>query len=403
MRLKLCFHEQILTQHYKEVNSDVDQLSKRLHSLYMEEYLKRSESFEKRLSIEPVTPREELYLLFRMAGPLMQSKLGRFIDLTQIPVTFLHGNPHMDNYVKTFRGSAMLDFDRSRMGPYCWDIIRFLSSLSLRGESKKEFLDRKVVDYFIDAYITHYLNPDIPAKRLKMLKNADPQKWQLNSRSYLDGNKKWAKKMRENPLALDDAFIQELLKKYLESRQELILLDEYKVSEVGMCPGSFGKNHYIYALVPRNPDSHKDAIILDIKEVYEEKDTKFFFNPFPHHGLRMIEASKIFADGMEERLGYCTLKNDQYWGRQIPSFAVKVKSYLSKNEQMDFAYSVASELGKGHRKGLPDGVSVDVIEKDFLKNFDAYFKIAKLLTLELELAHESIKKKNKLYQDYRSW
>ena len=44
----------------------------------------------------------------------------------------------------------------------------------------------------------------------------------------------------------------------------------------------------------------------------------------------MIEASKIFADGMEERLGYCTHQGKQYWGRQIPSFSVKVKKFLEK-------------------------------------------------------------------------
>lgn len=347
--------------------------------------------------------REARYLLFRMAGPYMQAKLSRFLDLTKVPQTFIHGNPHIDNYVKTFHGSAMMDFDRSRIGPYCWDIIRFLSSLSLRREDNDDFLDRKVVECFIDSYITHFLYPDIPHKQLKMLKNAEPEKWQMNTREYLKANKKWARKMRQFPIGPKSDHAVALLQKFLESRQETALLNEYYIDEVGLTPGSLGKKHYIYSLMPKNPDSHKDAILLDVKEVYAEKDTKFFFSPVQHHGLRMIEASKLFADGMEDRLGYCTFHNKQYWGREIPSFAVKVKKFLNKDEQCDFAYSVGSELGKGHRKGLRDPKGADALERDFQQNFDRYYKISKLFTYELALAFEAMQRKIKLYQDFQNW
>lgn len=209
--------------------------------------------------------------------------------------------------------------------------------------------------------------------------------------------------MHDSSLNVKSEQVVMLLKGHLESRQELSLLDEYEVKEAGVTPGSFGKKHFIYSLLPKNPDSHLDAIMLDIKEVYEEKDTKYFHSPFQHHGLRMIEASKIFADGLEERLGYCTFQNKQYWGRQIPSFAVKVKKYLNEDEQCDFACSVGSELGKGHRKGLKDSTQAVLIEKDFQANFDKYYKISKLFTFELSLAYEAMSRKIALYQDYRSW
>jgi uncharacterized protein (DUF2252 family) len=369
----------------------------------MEEYIRRSQIFQKRLGTTPLSRKEEIYLLFRMAGPIMQNKLHRFINLNKVPVTFIHGNPHLDNYVRTFRGSAMIDFDRSRIGPYCWDIIRFLSSLSLKRDDSDGFLDRKVAEYFIDAYMTHFLHPDIPAKSLKLLRNVGPEKWQATTRDYLQANKKWAKKMREKPLHPKSEQVLGLLRKYLESRGEVHLLNQFKVAEVGEAHGSFGKKHYIYSLVPIDRDSHQDSILLDIKEVYQEKDSKFFHNPYPHHGLRMIEASKIFAPDMEERLGYCTFKNTQYWGRQLPSFAIKVKKYLNKEEQCDLAYSVGSELGKGHSKGIKNPEFSSLLEKDFTNNFDTYFKISKLLTYELRIAYESIRRKNQLYKDFRGW
>jgi hypothetical protein len=369
----------------------------------MEEYLRRSHVFQKRLSIAPLPRKEARYLFFRLAGPIMQSKLPRFVDLTKVPTTFIHGNPHVDNYVKTFRGSAMMDFDRSRMGPYCWDIIRFLSSLALRKENGNEFLDRTVIEYFIDSYFTCFLHPDIPHKQLKMLKGAVPEKWQLTTRDYLDSNKKWAKKMRQFPVDQKSPQVIQLLQKFLESRQELNLLNEYFIDEVGHTPGSLGKKHFIYSLLPKNPDSRNDAILLDIKEVYDEKDNRFFYSPCDHHGLRMIQASKVFADGMEERLGYCTFHQKQYWGREIPSFAVKVKKFLDKDELCDFASSVGSELGKGHRKGLKNPADAILIEKDFQANFDTYLKISKLFTYELSLAFEVIRRKTKLYQDFKGW
>ncbi len=369
----------------------------------MEEYLRHTHVFQKRLSIDSLSMKEARFLLFRMGGPIMQSRLARFVDLTKVPTTFIHGNPHIDNYVRTVNGSAMLDFDRSRMGPYAWDIIRFLGSLSLRRDEGGGFLDHRVVEYFIDAYITHFMHPEIPAKQLKMLKSAEPDKWQMNTKEYLNSNKRWSKKMRDYSVSPKHELANQVLHKFLESRNETSLMSEYYIKELGFTPGTLGKKHFIYALMPKNPDSRKDAILLDIKEVYAEKDTKFFYTPFPHHGQRMIAASKLFADGMEDRLGFCTVQNKQFWGREIPSFAVKVKKFLNKDEQCDFAYSVGSELGKGHRKGLKDTQHPERIEKDFLASFDHYYKVSKLLTYELDLAFVTMMRKIKLYDDYRSW
>ena len=242
----------------------------------MEEYIALSDAFEKRLGNIPISREEERYLLFRMAGPAMQSKLQHFVDLTKVPKTFIHGNPHIDNYVRTFGGTAMMDFDRSRIGPYCWDIIRFLSSLSLRRDKEDGFLNHRVVENFIDSYAIHFSDPTVPSKQLKMLKQVEPEKWQLTTRDYLNLNKRWAKKMRDFALSPKDETAMGILRQFLELRNEANLLNDYFVSEIGLTPGSLGKQHYIYALIPKNKDSHLDAILLDIKEVYEEIDNTFF-------------------------------------------------------------------------------------------------------------------------------
>jgi uncharacterized protein (DUF2252 family) len=369
----------------------------------MEEYLKYTHQFKSTIEKANLSNRAELYLLFRMAGPIMQSRLHKLLDLEKIPKTFLHGNPHLDNYVRTFKGSAMIDFDRSRIGPYCWDIIRFLSSLSLRKVERNGFLHKKVVEYFIDAYFTHLINSEIPAKTLKILRELKPQRWQLTTRDYLYFNKKWAKKMKDNPLNTNSQFVQGLVESFLKSRNEEHLLEKFRIDEAGEALGSFGKKHFIISLAPKKHDTFEDLILLDIKQVYQEKNSKHFYSPFEHHGLRMIEASKIFAPEMEERLGYCTFEGEQYWGRQVPCFAVKVKKYLNLNEQCDFAYSVGSQLAKGHSKGLKKPADVELLEKDFIKNFDKYYKVSKYLTYELILVYQTMKRRIRLDEELRSW
>ena len=369
----------------------------------MEEYLKRSHLFEKRIQTQSINHREARFLFFRMMGPLMQSKMSRFLDLGKIPTVFLHGNPHLDNYIKTSHGAGMVDFDRSRMGPYSWDMIRFLSSLSLRRQDDDGFLDRKVVEAFIDGYYSHFINPEIPYKQIKSLKEAKPERWQLNTKEYLRANKKWAKKMRDFPISPNDSDVKTILDLYLQNRHEENLMEDYVIDEAGFTPGTLGKEHYIFSLMPKNPDSHLDAIVLDMKEVYQEKNNKYFYSPCTHHGERMILASKIFADGLEERLGFFTHNNRQYWGRQIPPFVAKPKGMLNKEAQIDVAYSVGSQLGKGHRKSITDPKIAEALEKDVLQKFDTYYKISKLLTFEISIAFNTLLKKIRLYKEFKEW
>ena len=367
----------------------------------MEEYLSISPAFQKRLRLQGETRyKANRILFFRMVGPLMQARLSKYVDLSKVPRVFLHGNPHIDNYVRTFRGSALLDFDRSRMGPWCWDMIRLLSSLSIWSKKDKGFLERETIDAFIEGYFTHFLNPEIPFKQLRLLKDVKPQKWQTNSREYLDAGKKGSRRMRQYPLDKRNPKTQAILKSYLQSRNELTLLDEYYVDEVGSTPGTLGKRHFIFALMPKNPDSLKDAIVLDIKEVYAEKDTRFFQNVWPHHGQRMIAASRIYADGVEQRLGYATVEGQQYWGRQVPSFAEKVEKFLDEDEQTDAAYSIGSQLGKGHRRSLVTAADVKAVEVDFTQNFDAYLKISHMFTNEVRLAYDFMIAKQRLYKAF---
>ncbi|PIR19484.1 MAG: hypothetical protein COV48_01740, partial [Elusimicrobia bacterium CG11_big_fil_rev_8_21_14_0_20_64_6] len=62
----------------------------------------------------------------------MQERFAQLLDMASAPRAFLHGSPHLDNYAKSKQGAAMVDFDRSRVGPYSWDLVRLMVSMSLR-------------------------------------------------------------------------------------------------------------------------------------------------------------------------------------------------------------------------------------------------------------------------------
>ena len=99
-------------------------------------------------------------------------------------------------------------------------------------------------------------------------------------------------------------------------------------------------------------DQGREPILIDLKQTYVEENTPHFFTPTEHHGLRMIKAANLYAPNVEQRLGYFTYDHEQYWGREIPSFNVKIKFALTPSQQEELAHTVGGQLGRGHRLSL---------------------------------------------------
>ena len=171
-----------------------------------------------------------VFFYFRTICIRMQERFAQIFNHADIPRVFLHGNPHLENYVKTDKAAAMVDFDRSRIGPYAWDIVRLLSSISMRKQKgDKKFLPDIVIDYFYEGYLRSFNNTEMDYKQLSGLNQIRPQEWEKTVNNYLKTDNKWAKKIKENPLRTDDPFVEGVLLSYLESRKELSLLEKYKI------------------------------------------------------------------------------------------------------------------------------------------------------------------------------
>ncbi|MBM75320.1 MAG: hypothetical protein CMK59_07955 [Proteobacteria bacterium] len=295
-------------------------------------------------------PFKAAHLAYRVLGPQFQSIYHEHQDLKNTPSVFVHGNPHLDNFVRTFTGVGMVDFDRSRIGPYSWDIVRFLGSLQLYGFSE-ESLSKEIIKCFLRGYKASFKNPDIFYSIPSFLQEVLPKTWQMSMSAYISADKKWAKKLNINPVDKTDPKWMLMLVAYLKSRKEHRLLNYYQLTQVGTSPGSLGKLH-ILLLLEDVEEEQRGPILIDLKETYCEDNTPYFFTPTDHHGLRMIKAANLYAPNVEQRLGYFSFEGEQFWGREIPSFNAKIKVQLSEAQQEELGYMVGSQLGRAHRLSL---------------------------------------------------
>jgi hypothetical protein len=326
--------------------------------------------------------REDFFLFFRRSCMACQARFTKLAEVMRMPRVFLHGNPHVDNFAKTLSGEAMIDFDRSRLGPYAWDPVRFLSSVSLRREEPSdELLPRSAIDAFSEGYTAAFREPERALTVEPILPDCQPSDEERTTRGYLEANKRWAKRMRKNPVFTTHPTVQGMLHLYSKSRNDPDLLDRFTVREAGLAEGTMGKPRVLAVLEPKGAPA-EDQILLDIKEVYEDPDTEHFFNPFVHHGLRMIEAAYVYAPGFEPWLGFFTWRDHQYWVRQVPSFKASIDGDLSPKRIEALSYLVGAQLGRGHRRSLRE-TPPQVLLDHWSANLDTLLKIAAEMNAEL--------------------
>jgi hypothetical protein len=98
----------------------------------------------------------------------------------------------------------------------------------------------------------------------------------------------------------------------------------------------------------------------------------------------MVEASQLYAPGVEMRIGYASLAGQEYWIRQVPPFQIKVKGLLGDPAAEEFAHCVSCQLGIGHGRSLLFSKPQKLIQ-NFKKNFDL------LAEVSLKLAQETVK------------
>jgi hypothetical protein len=100
----------------------------------------------------------------------------------------------------------------------------------------------------------------------------------------------------------------------------------------------------------------------------------------------MVAAGDLHCPGWERSPGWATHQGEQYWCRDIPTHKLKLPQALSDFEQVDLAFSVASQLGRAHRQSMR-GWTADEHLEHFESRMEAWTEIAHQLRRELELCH----------------
>ena len=302
---------------------------------------------------------QALHFLYRALGPTLQEKAAKSLSSEDMPLVFMHGNPHLDNFVRTPTGCGMIDFDRARMGPYALDLVRFLGSLLIySGRSKLSDVPTSVIEALWGGYRYGFNNPHMQSPVPLFLSEVDHDHTSKYVK-YKFPKKKWKKKIsREFDLQSRDYFLR-LLNLYFESRDEQFLQERFKLEKLGKSEGSFGKAHYIFYL-----KSSDENMMIDVCETYDEPDNQWCKNPFSHNGRRMLEGAFLYAQGVESRLAAFSLEGKHFWARQIPTFTLKVRSNLPVDYERELCFSVGMQLGIGHSRWL--GKNQDVsLSKNF--------------------------------------
>jgi len=332
-------------------------------------------------------PKRGVHFYFRNMLLPMQERFAQLMDHSIMPQVFLHGSPHIDNYAKSARGAAMVDFDRSRYGPYAWDLARLMVSVSLRQKKPAaELLHAKVLRQLKKGYLHGLRHPARPFSEVRTLKDKEPKKDEASTDAYLKAGKGWTQEMRADPLSPTDPRIKSLLDGYLKNRGETSLLKKYLVEEAGRGRGSMAfRDIFLVVLAPKNPKSRRDRIFLNFKQVRSDPDTRWYTNPFPSDGRRMLAAGNLYAPGWELRPGYATLDGVEYYVRQIQPQNAKIKKMLDKELQEDFVYAAGTQLGRAHALSAQN--SAGKIEEHLEAYWDVLVAAALAMRDEIAAAH----------------
>jgi dTMP kinase len=317
----------------------------------------------------------------------MQDRFAQLMDMAPMPKAFLHGSPHMDNYAKSAEGAAMVDFDRARVGPYAWDLVRLMVSMSLRQKKPAAgLLDPEVLKQLKKGYLHGFRHPDRPFSEVRQLKDAEPTADEESTDAYLKAGKKWAKELRANPLPVDHPDVVALVEGYAKT-QEPGFLDDYFIEEAGRGQGSMGfRGLFLVVLAPKGNAHGRDRILLNIKQVRADPDTEWYKNPYPTQIERMHAAAELYAPGWARRPGAATLDGIEYDVRQISPQNVKIKKMLNHEQQLDFAYAVGTQLGRAHRLSLR-GATPAELEKHLDEHYDGIVAAGLTIRDELVDAH----------------
>ena len=323
-------------------------------------------------------------IFFRKACLSMRARFEQLFDHNGMARVFLHGNPHHDNFAGFPNGSGLIDFDRSVIGAYAWDLVRFYASTIFWGKNfdlNSLALKSSLIEAFLTSYLNAFNRPDQALYQGNLFQFENNNDSDRDLAQYIDSKKKWAKDLHSVEAIKDRDMLNHLLEGCFDNYCFTgYKKGNYRWTHYSSKKGSMGNNHHIFLLKHTKLD--QKFRLVDIKTTYTNPNSENYFSPYNHEGIRMILAAKLYAPKLEQDIGYVTFKNKDYWARMIRPNKKKVKAGLCHEDHLEVCRTVGSQLGNGHRRSL-FAAKPSSLTRHLEINSENFLEIAVQLTQEL--------------------
>lgn len=280
----------------------------------------------------------------------MRERMAQLVNLSETPTVLLHGNPHLNNYSLIDDNACMNDFDRTAIGPYSWDLARFLVSLSLKSDNDAYgFIKPGIISRLFEGYEWGLLRFN---SKFIQVQNKSAFEQEIDS-TFFD---KRMKELRKNSIDVNNQILQRLIALYIIELKEDILKDYDLISAGKLSTWARGRDRYMALFVKKRKSAYDIReeqnldLIIDFKPAVVDPEDKYFKNAFKptEAGKKMIVASQIYCPGMGKREAAFTMDGVGWWGRELPRYNRKLRGEISEEIQRELAFSVGSQLGRGH-------------------------------------------------------
>jgi uncharacterized protein (DUF2252 family) len=313
-------------------------------------------------------------------------------SLTPQTTTWIQGDLHPQNigYFDTKDGVVVLDlndFDESYLGPFYYDLVRFVAGVHLmRPEVSFNFSRNEAKDVSLDTFLAEYQSA------LTTVNGNSTETSIVLSKSALSG---FAKSKAES---LEDTPNSDLLDKYTVGTVRTFDLtnpdlaamtpaDDTEISTgfasytasigsfytskpasywtikskaVRLHSGLGSLGHKKYYLLLEGPTSgQNDDVILEVKEESYPSmlaETATYDTQFTSHGRRVQTANKAMLNKADDHLGYMDTAARSYVVRKISQykFGFDAEDFESKSDLTSFVKYCARAVAYGHARSDRD-------------------------------------------------
>lgn len=250
----------------------------------------------------------------------------------------------------------MIDFDRACVGPYMWDLIRLMVSVTLKRDTEEEtsgtFLRPGVALSLRRGYEWGILNTDQAPVQMQraepflppgVIASNEVEDQEAASAQFFQ---KRLAEMRQFAVDPSNLEVRTLAHSYLKAIGKEDEQDGFEIVEAGQLKNWNGR---VRTLILLRQELKGGGVLIDIKPVFRDPDNEFFVNPYaPDHGRRMMEALRLYAPEYVKNACLLDCNDDQYFAHEVPTFKVGIRRPLREEDQRDLLYAVGTQLGRGH-------------------------------------------------------